>query len=338
LSRKEPHIAVTMGDPAGIGPEIVLKAFCDDGLWQGAVPVVYGDAARLEWLVERFALPLELRIILEPEEAEGEFPRLDVIDFENVGADFPFGEISAEAGRAALDYIEAAARAALDGRVSGLVTAPISKKAIRGAGSRFSGHTDLLAAMAETHRYAMTLVAGRLRANFVTAHVPYADVPAGVTRRRVLETIRLAAEALEMLGEAGRPIAVCGLNPHAGEGGVLGTEEDESIMPAVKAAQEEGINCEGPIPGDTAFYRMKRGDFAFVVAMYHDQGHAPLKLVAFDTGVNWTVGLPFVRTSPDHGTAFDIAGTGKARGDSMRSAWSLAKRIVTGTGSKEPRE
>ena len=321
-------IAVTMGDPAGVGPEVVLKAFLDDRVWLEAAPVVYGDLARLQALVERYTLPLELRRIHTLAEARGAFPTLDIIDFENVPADFPYGVISAEAGRAALDYIEAATKAALSGEVAALVTAPVSKEAIRKAGSSFPGHTDLLAAMAGTSRYAMTLVGGELRAIFVTAHIPYADVPLEVTRSSVLQTIELAAEALVALGETGAPIAVLGLNPHAGEGGFLGGEEEEEILPAILEAKQRGINCHGPIPADTAFYRMNNGEFRMAVAMYHDQGHAPLKLVAFDTGVNWTVGLPFVRTSPDHGTAFDIAGTGKARAESMKSAYALAKRLA----------
>jgi 4-hydroxythreonine-4-phosphate dehydrogenase len=187
----------------------------------------------------------------------------------------------------------------------------------------------MLAALAGTSRYAMTLVAGNLRAVFVTAHIPFAEVPGALTRRGVLEKIELAAEALKALGEAGAKIGVCGLNPHAGEAGFLGAEEDESIVPAIKEAQRKGIDCIGPVPADTAFYRMKRGEFGIVVAMYHDQGHAPLKLVAFETGVNWTVGLPFVRTSPDHGTAFDIAGKGTARSESFRQAYILARRLAT---------
>ncbi len=321
-------IAVTMGDPAGIGPEIVLKGFCDDGMWTGAVPVIYGDYRRLEATLERLALPLELAHISEPGEAVGRYPTLEVIDFANVEPAMPHGEVQREAGRAALDYIEAATADALAGRVAALVTAPISKEALRRAGSQFSGHTDLLAAASGTSHYAMTLVAGGLRAIFVTAHMPLADVPGSITRRRVLETTRLAGQALSLLGEPGAKIAVLGLNPHAGEAGYMGSEESEAILPAIKAAQQEGIHCDGPVPADTAFYRMKKGEFAIAVTMYHDQGHIPLKLVAFETGVNWTVGLPFVRTSPDHGTAFDIAGKGKARAESLKSAYLFARRLV----------
>jgi 4-hydroxythreonine-4-phosphate dehydrogenase len=329
-SEKKRIIAVTMGDPAGVGPEVILRAFGDDGLWVGAAPVVYGDLARLQKTAEELVLPVELVAIDDVIRAEGRFGTIEVIDFANVKADLPYGEISGPAGRAALDYIETAAKTALSGKVDALVTAPISKAAIRRAGSQFNGHTDMLAAMAGTSRYAMTLVAGELRCMFATDHIPYADVPTALTRRRILETIELAAEALATIGEPDGVIAVLGLNPHAGESGYMGSEEDECIVPAIREARDKGIRCDGPIPADTAFHRMKRGEFAMAVAMYHDQGHAPLKLVAFDTGVNWTVGLPFVRTSPDHGTAFDIAGKGKARAESFRSAYNFARRIVLG--------
>jgi 4-hydroxythreonine-4-phosphate dehydrogenase len=275
--------------------------------------------------------------VSSPLQAKGAYPTLEVMDLANAGADFPFGRPSAASGRAALSYIEAAAQAALKGEVAALVTAPISKEAIREAGSKYTGHTDMLAAMTKARRWAMTLVAGRMRANFVTAHVPLAQVSKSITRQRVLESIELAAEALALLGEAGGPIAVAGLNPHAGEAGMLGREEIEAIAPAVGDAQRSGVNCTGPVPGDTVFLRMKNGEFAFVVAMYHDQGFGPIKLVGFDAGVNWTVGLPIVRTSPDHGTAFDIAGTGKARPESMRNAVLLARRVAEikqGSGRK----
>lgn len=321
-------IAVTMGDPAGVGAEVILKAFADDGLWAGIRPVVYGDFERLAWLADTLAIPVEPVPIDSPLESEGLYPRLEVVHFGNAGKDFPFGRASAAGGKAALEYITAAATTALRAEAVAMVTAPISKEAIRAAGSEFTGHTDLLAALSGTKRWAMTLVAGELRAMFVTAHIPLAEVPAAVTRERVLETIELAAEALALLGEGDKQIAVAGLNPHAGEGGILGSEEVDSIVPAIEAAQEMSINCVGPVPGDVAFLRMKNGEFGMVVSMYHDQGHAPLKLVAFDKGVNWTVGLPFIRTSPDHGTAFDIAGTGKARPDSMKNAVLLAKSLA----------
>jgi len=324
----KPLIAVTMGDPAGIGAEVILKAFADDALWRGASPVVYGDLARLNAVAERSAFALELVRVESPRKVDGRYPRLEVVDFANVPRDFPFGSASVAGGRAALDYIEAAATAAIAGEVDAVVTAPISKAAIRAAGSPYAGHTDMLAAMTKARRVAMALVAGPLRAIFVTAHIPLADVPRAVTRDRVLDTIELAGEALKLLGEPGRVIAVAGLNPHAGEVGILGGEEIDSIIPAIQAAQKMSINCVGPVPADTAFYRMSQGEFGIVVAMYHDQGHAPLKLVAFHTGVNWTVGLPIVRTSPDHGTAFDIAGKGKARPDSFKNAVLLARSVV----------
>jgi len=321
-------IAITMGDPAGVGAEVILKAFADDALWQGITPVVYGDLARMRGLADSGGIAVDPVALVSAGEAAGRYPRLEVIDFANAGPDIPFGVGSAATGRAALDYIEAASAATISGDAAALVTAPVSKEAIRAAGSPFTGHTDMLASLTNARRWAMTLVADDLRAMFVTAHVSLSEVPKAVTRERVRETIELAAEALAALGEAGRPIGVAGLNPHAGEAGILGSEEISAIVPAIKDARETGINCVGPVPGDTAFVRMKRGEFAIVVAMYHDQGHAPLKLVAFDRGVNWTVGLPIIRTSPDHGTAFDIAGKRKARPDSMRNAILLAARLA----------
>jgi len=323
-------IAITMGDPAGIGAEVILKAFADDALWRGIRPVVYGDLARLRAVADAANIAVEPVAIGSLVEAEGEYPRLEVMDFGKVGADFPFGRGTAQSGRAALSYIEAAAQATIRGAVAALVTGPISKEAIRAAGSPYTGHTDMLAAMTGCLRWAMTLVADELRTMFVTAHIPLAEVPQAVTRKRVRQTIELAAEALADLGEGKRAVGVTGLNPHAGEAGMLGQEEIEAIVPAIEDAQEMSINCVGPVPGDTAFLRMKNGEFGIVVAMYHDQGHAPLKLVAFDRGVNWTVGLPIVRTSPDHGTAFDIAGQWKARPDSMKTAVALAARLAAG--------
>jgi 4-hydroxythreonine-4-phosphate dehydrogenase len=320
-------IAITMGDPAGVGPEVILRAFADDALWKGIRPVVYGDLARLRAVADEAVIPIEPVAVGSPAEARGTYPRLEVVDFRNVAADLPYGAWTADSGRAAVAYIEAAAKAATAREVAALVTAPISKEAIRASGSPYTGHTDMLAAITGCRRYAMTLVADDMRAMFVTAHIPIAEVPAAITQERVRETIELAAEALTLLGEPRRMIAVAGLNPHAGEAGMLGQEELEAILPAIKDAQDMNINCVGPVPSDTVFLRMKNGEFGLVVAMYHDQGHAPLKLVAFDTGVNWTVGLPIVRTSPDHGTAFDIAGKWKARPDSMRNAVLLAARV-----------
>ncbi len=325
-------IAISMGDPAGIGPEVILRTFASGDAWEGIRPLVFGDLTRLRITADRFDIPVEPVSVKTPKEAAGQFPLLDVLDLANVTPDLPLGAGNAVTGRAALDYIEAAFASVITGDAAALVTAPISKEAIRAAGSPYSGHTDMLAAMTKTDKWAMTLVADTMRAMFVTAHIPIRDVSAAVTRDRVLDTIELAALALDLLGESGRTIAVAGLNPHAGEAGILGSEETDCIIPAIAAARERGINCAGPVPGDTAFFRMQNGEFAIVVAMYHDQGHAPLKLIAFDTGVNWTVGLPIIRTSPDHGTAFDIAPEGVARPDSFRNALALAARLAQKTG------
>jgi 4-hydroxythreonine-4-phosphate dehydrogenase len=317
-----------MGDPAGIGAEVILKALFDDAMWKDAKPLVYGDLERLLTLIDRFSWPIEVVPVDSPADVIGRYPRLEVVDFSNAGPDFPFGAPSVKSGRASLDYIRPAAIAAMEGRVAAIVTAPISKDAIRIAGSTFSGHTDMLAAITRARRHAMTLVAGNLRAIFVTAHIALSQVPSEITRPRVLDTIELAAEALKLLGEDGRPIAVTGINPHSGEMGIFGSEEMEKVVPAIEEAQGQGINCVGPVAGDIVFHRMYIGEFAIVVTMYHDLGHAPLKMVAFDEGVNWTVGLPIIRTSPDHGTAWEIAGTGKARPDSFKAAYRFALNLV----------
>ncbi|HEY6000743.1 MAG TPA: 4-hydroxythreonine-4-phosphate dehydrogenase PdxA, partial [bacterium] len=244
----------------------------------------------------------------------------------------PLGRPGAAGGRAALEALSEAICLALDGRVAGIVTAPISKEAIRAAGSPFPGHTELLAAFTGTKRYAMMLVGGPLRVVLATIHEPLARVPALITPRVVRETIALTWEAVRDLGLRRPRIAVCGLNPHAGEAGLMGREERRIIGPAVRAMAAKGVPVTGPLPADTVFFRAARGEFAAVVAMYHDQGLGPLKTLAFDTGVNVTLGLPIVRTSVDHGTAFDIAGKGVASPASLLAAVELAATLARHRG------
>jgi 4-hydroxythreonine-4-phosphate dehydrogenase len=238
------------------------------------------------------------------------------------------GRATAVGGRAALEAITEAICLALDGRVAGIVTAPISKEAIRAAGSPFPGHTEMLAAFTGARRHAMMLVGGPLRVSLATIHVPLAQVPSLITRRGLREVIDLTWEAVRSFGIARPAIAVCGLNPHAGEAAMMGNEERRVIGPAVRAAAKRGIPVSGPYPADTIFHRAARGEFAAVVAMYHDQGLGPLKTLAFDTGVNLTLGLPIIRTSVDHGTAFDIAGTGVASPESLLAAAELAATMA----------
>ena len=326
--RGKPIIAITMGDPAGIGPEIVVKALLDQRLARACRPVIVGRRPALEGAAEALGLPLRFVPV------GSRFPllgpgRVAVVE---TGPEKdplpPRGRAAATGGRAALEAIAEALCLALDGRAAAMVTAPISKEAIRAAGSPFTGHTSMLAAFTGARRHAMMLVGGPLRVTLATTHLPLRDVPGALTRRAVLDAIGLTWEAVRALSVHEPRIAVCGLNPHAGEGGMLGDEERRVIAPAVRAAFRQGVAVTGPWPADTIFHRAARGEFAAVVAMYHDQGLGPLKTLAFDTGVNVTLGLPIVRTSVDHGTAFDIAGRGVASPESLVAAVELAALLA----------
>jgi 4-hydroxythreonine-4-phosphate dehydrogenase len=324
----KPILAITMGDPAGIGPEIIVKALASPRLWRACHPVVVGRrpileaAARVCRVKVRF-VPVGARL---PAAAPGTCPLVETgPERDRIP---PLGRASAAGGRAALEAITEAVCLALDRRVDGIVTAPISKEAIRAAGSPFPGHTEMLAAFTGAKRYAMMLVGGPLRVSLATIHVPLAKVPSLITAPVVREVIQLTWEAVRDFGLRRPKIAVCGLNPHAGEAGILGGEDRRVIAPAIRAMARKGISVSGPYPADTIFHRAARGEFAAVVAMYHDQGLGPLKTLAFDTGVNLTLGLPIVRTSVDHGTAFDIAGTGVASPESLLAAVELAATLA----------
>lgn len=238
------------------------------------------------------------------------------------------GRVDAEAGAYAYRVLQEAGRALASRRVPGVVTGPISKEAIQRRRPDFIGHTEFFAGVAGASRFGMLLVVEPLRAIHVTTHVPLRQVSSLLTPARIGETLALARLSLEMLGEPEGVIAVCGLNPHAGEAGHFGDEEQQAIAPAVEAARQSGMRVVGPLPPDTVFHRALQGEFQVVVCMYHDQGHIPLKMLGFDRGINVTVGLPFIRTSVDHGTAFDLAGTGAANPGSLKAAWSLAVRLL----------
>ncbi len=307
-----PQLALTYGDPAGIGPEILAQALFS-GL-TGAQPVVYGDA-RVVWRgaeIAKVALPPDLAIV--PVEFPGKLP-------------VP-GRVSGQTGAHALAVLERLGEDLLSQRLAGVVTGPIQKAAVQQVRPGFIGHTEFFAELSGTTRFGMLLIVEPLRALHVTTHIALKDVPAALSVERIEDTIALANLALVQLGEPGGTIGVCGLNPHAGEDGAFGDEELRIIAPAIAAARRRNIAALGPLPPDTAFMRAARGDFALVVCMYHDQGHVPLKLLGFDRGINMTVGLPFVRTSVDHGTALDIAGSGTSNPGSLKSAWSLACRII----------
>jgi 4-hydroxythreonine-4-phosphate dehydrogenase len=307
---RRPRLALTAGDPAGIGPEIVLRALGrperPDVDW-----VVYGPATALEERASRFGLA-----------------RVDVQVVDAGGGPFALGRVSAEAGEAAARAVLAAAGDARAGRVDGLVTAPLHKEALRAAGHPWPGHTEMLAAAAGVDDVAMMFVGGALRVALLTIHRSLRSVPDAVTRAGVERVVRLVHRELPRFGSAARRIAVCGLNPHAGEGGLFGTEEADVIAPAVAGLAAEGLDVTGPLPADTAFVRAARGEFDAVVAAYHDQGLVPVKLLAFGHAVNVTLGLPFVRTSVDHGTAFDIASAGTADPGSLLEAMRLAATLA----------
>ena len=325
---KPPLVAVTMGDPAGVGPEIVAKTFADDGFRRHNRALVVGDSGMMERAVSLLSLPLRVNTILEPEEAGFDEGTVDVLPASELPEDLAFGELDARAGDAAFRYVEKAINLASAGRVAAIATAPLNKEAMHLAGHRYPGHTEILAGLTGTEDYAMMLVTPELKVIHVSTHVALKEAVERATTERELAVIRLAHASLRKLGVEHPRVAVAGLNPHAGENGLFGTEDAERIGPAVEQARGEGIEASGPWPPDTVMMRARRGEFDIVVVQYHDQGHIPIKLMGFDTGVNVTVGLPFFRTSVDHGTAFDIAGTGKADHASMRAALDLARTLA----------
>ena len=318
-------LALSMGDPAGIGPEICVKALATDGL--AADVVVVGDLRSLQRSVEDLGLAVTLHAI---ERISDRACAPDVIDVLTVGrlADVPVGQVSAASGAAAFRYIEHAVERILDGELRGLVTAPINKEALSAAGIAYPGHTEMLASLAGVEHVAMMLYNDELRVVLVTVHVSLRNAIQLLDLGAELRAIRMAASIGPALGFDQPRIAVAGLNPHASEGGMFGAEEQAIIAPAIKAARAEGIDASGPWPGDTVFMRARQGDFDLVVAQYHDQGLIPVKYLGLDKGVNVTLGLPFVRTSVDHGTAFAIAGQGLASAASLIAAIRAAGELT----------
>jgi 4-hydroxythreonine-4-phosphate dehydrogenase len=316
------RVAITMGEPGGVGPEVAVKAAL--GVKDICTPLIVGDKTVIEEALCMLKLPVRLSVTDEPAALGPDM--LQIIHTGPAGG-YKKGGPSEAGGRASVDAVRRALELALAGRVDAMATAPISKEALRIAGFPWPGHTEMLAELTGTEDYAMMLMGGPLRVVLVTIHEALRDVPALVTRESVLRTLRLALRAGRMLSIERPKIAVSGLNPHAGEAGLFGGEEAESIIPAIEKARAEGILAEGPFPPDTVFWRASRGEFDIVVSMYHDQGLIPLKLIAFETGVNVTVGLPVIRTSPDHGTAYEIAWKGKAEPSSMVEAVKAALNL-----------
>ena len=318
---RRPTIAITMGDAAGIGPEIIMKALAHSALYECCRPVVIGDAARLRAAGSLLGSTLAVRGLRALEEAAFTPGAADCIDLPVIPAGLPWGRLSPVAGDAAFRFIQAATRLAMDGSIDAICTAPINKEALHAGGHRYPGHTELLAELTGTPEVSMMLIAPNLRVIHVTTHIGLIDAIARIEPGLVNRTIARGREVLVRAGIVRQKIGVCGINPHAGEHGLFGHgEEEEKIVPAVESCRNRGWNVEGPLPADSLFFRAARGDFDLVVAMYHDQGHSPVKVLGLDAGVNITIGLPVIRTSVDHGTAFDIAGTGKADERSLLEA------------------
>lgn len=316
-----PIVAITMGDAAGIGPEIIVKALADAELRSKARMLVIGDLRRLQLAADIVASPLTLRKVAEPSEALFEEGTIDVVDIDCIPEDLAWGELSAAAGHGSYLFIEKAVQLAMDKQVDAICTGPLNKAALHAAGHKYPGHTELLAELTGTEEVSMMLTAPKMRVIHVTTHIGLIDAIAKINGDLVYRTIKRGHELLQASGIENPNIAVCAINPHAGEDGLFGYgEEAEKIQPGIEKARADGINAFGPLPADTLFFLAGRGDFDLVVAQYHDQGHGPVKVLGLENGVNITVGLPVVRTSVDHGTAFDIAGKNVADHESLLEA------------------
>ena len=325
-----PLIGITMGDPAGIGPEIVLKALADPHLYAVCRPFVLGDREILMTTREALAADLAIGEISTPEDVRGQEGVVDLLPVSHLGksAVLP-GKPNVPGGKAMMDYILMAVDLSIRRVIAAMVTCPISKVLMHRAGYNYEGHTQLIAEKTGSKNYVMMLAGTRLRVSLVTIHCGLKEVVPLLDVRKVYRTISVTASALrEDLGIKSPRLAVAALNPHAGEDGLFGNEEGECILPAVSRARQEGLDIQGPLPGDTVFWKAAEGQFDAVVAMYHDQGLIPLKLLHFSDAVNITLGLPIVRTSVDHGTAYDIAGTGKADPSSLKAAIRMAARMA----------
>ncbi|SFM46888.1 4-hydroxythreonine-4-phosphate dehydrogenase [Gracilibacillus orientalis] len=319
---KKPIIGITMGDAAGVGPEVIVKSLQHKEFYEQAHPIVIGDAKMLERAAEVLNIEIKVnKIDQQAVLAETTFGEIECVDLDLLPADLPFGEVSADAGDAAFQYLKTAIELANDKKIDAICTAPLNKEALHKGGHIYPGHTEILAELTNTKDFSMMLSSPKLKVIHVTTHMGLIDAINRIEPERVYKVIRLAHDTLTLSGVKQPKIGVCGINPHAGENGLFGNgEEEEKIDPAIKSAKEEGINVEGALPADTLFFRAQRGDFDIVVAMYHDQGHGPIKVLGLEAGVNITVGLPIIRTSVDHGTAFDIAGNGIVDDGSMVEA------------------
>ena len=342
----KPIIGITMGDPAGIGPEIIIKSLSLPQIYEECKPLVFADAEVMKAAAKICDSTLKINPVSEVKEAKFEYGTIDVFDLHNVDIKtLEYGKVSAASGNAAFESIRKVIDLALQGEIDATVTAPINKESINLARHHFSGHTEIYAHFTDTKKFAMLLADDALRVIHATTHVPLRKACDLITSERVMDVIKLLHDACVQFGIKNPKIGVAGLNPHAGDGGLFGTEDEEQIVPAVREAKELGYNVEGPVPPDTLFSKAIQGKYDGCVAMYHDQGHIPFKLVGFKwnnetqsmdsvKGVNITLGLPIIRTSVDHGTAFEIAGKGIASEDAMTIAIEYAIKMARNKNKK----
>lgn len=340
MTDNRPLIGITMGDPSGIGPEICVKALADSNVYNISRPLIIGDAKVIKKAADMFGSFQGINIIKDPRAGSYVVGKIDVFDMESIDLnELMPGKVSAASGKAAFLAVKKVIELAMAHKIDATVTGPINKESVNLAGYHFAGHTEIYAHFTDTKEYTMLLAEGNLRVVHVSTHVSLRKACDLVTKERILSIIAMADAACRSFGIKSPRVGVAGLNPHAGENGLFGSEETDEIIPAIAEAVKKGINANGPVPADTLFSKAKGGMYDIVVAMYHDQGHIPLKLTGFTwdesknqwealNGVNITLGLPIIRTSVDHGTAFDIAWSGIARPNSMLTALGYAVRMA----------
>ncbi len=321
-----PIIGITMGDPVGVGPEIIPLALINPSIYEICRPIVIGDIGWLQVVKRGMQSDLRLRAVESSETGLYQYGCIDIINCSKLDLEHTlWGKPTSLTGNAMVTYITSAIDMALQGSIDAIVTCPINKKAMYMAGFIYNGHTELLAEKTKSTKFAMMLAGDRLRVVLVTIHIPLKDVPAALSKEKIFQTIEITDSALKIrFGLENPRIAVAGLNPHAGEGGIFGDEEESIILPDINLAINKGIDVSGPFPPDTIFYHAQKGLYDAVICMYHDQGLIPFKMIHFTDGVNTTLGLPIIRTSVDHGTAYDIAGRGKANPGSLIAAIKMA--------------
>ncbi len=326
MEKKRPIIGITMGDPVGIGPEIIASVLNDPLVYEICRPLIIGDLFIMEKAFELKKSKLSINPVVSCDSGIYKFGTADILSLSNLDKDTAVpAKPSAKTGEAMLKYITRAVDLAMDKKISAMVTCPITKTAMKMAGSKFHGHTELIAERTGTSEYAMMLAGDKLKVVLVTIHIPISEVPIKISKEKIVKTIRITGNSLKTrFGIKNPVIAVAGLNPHAGEDSMFGPEEEKIIKPAVKQAVAEGFNIKGPFPPDTLFFHAAEGKYHGVVCMYHDQGLIPFKMIHFNDGVNTTLGLPIIRTSVDHGTAYDIAWRGVANSSSLLASIKMA--------------